>query len=90
MRKKRGYYPSSSPFRSFLYSYNLFLLISFILISLAPGGAEAAETIVDQAITKNTTWDLRGSPYHVIRNVILNENVTLTIMPGVIVRLESE
>jgi hypothetical protein len=50
----------------------------------------ALETVVSSAITENTTWDLSGSPYRIVRNVIINEGVVLTIVPGVVVRFESE
>ncbi|MBI2426900.1 MAG: hypothetical protein HYV34_03550 [Candidatus Kerfeldbacteria bacterium] len=43
-----------------------------------------AETIVDSGITADTTWTLDGSPYRVvIPNVVVFQDVTLTIDPGV-------
>jgi len=42
-------------------------------------------TDVGGIIGSDTTWDLAGSPYNFISNVQVDENVTLTIEPGVIV-----
>ncbi len=59
-----------------------FVLILFICYSLSA-------TEVGGLITQNTTWTLAGSPYYVTNDVIINANATLTIEPGVVVKLKS-
>lgn len=39
-------------------------------------------------ITENTTWVVEDSPYIIKSDVIIDENITLTIQPGVVVKLE--
>jgi hypothetical protein len=47
-----------------------------------------AETPVEGPITVDTTWDVAGAPYHVIDTVTVQNAATLTILPGVEVRLD--
>jgi len=47
-----------------------------------------ASTIIDADITENTTWTENQSPYIVSFPIIIAENVTLTIDPGVIVKFD--
>lgn len=64
---------------------------TLILVSLAAGllaGAAGAETIVGGSITMDTIWGASGSPYIVTDDVTVNENVTLTIQPGVTVAFD--
>ena len=46
-------------------------------------------TNVSGVISSNTTWSLANSPYLVTGNVLVNEGVTLSIEPGVIVKIEA-
>lgn len=48
-----------------------------------------AQTNVSGGIYSNTTWTLSGSPYIVTGNVVLFDNVILTVDPGVIVKFDS-
>ncbi len=48
-----------------------------------------AQTYVGGTITSNTTWTVSGSPYIVQQNVTVNQNVELTIEPGVTVKFRS-
>jgi hypothetical protein len=45
---------------------------------------------VDGDITSDTTWTLANSPYSLNQNIIINDGVTLTIEPGVIVILPND
>lgn len=49
----------------------------------------SAQTNVSGGIYSNTTWTLAGSPYIVTGNVVVFDNVTLTVDPGVIVKFDS-
>jgi parallel beta-helix repeat protein len=52
-------------------------------------GAEVAlGTVVGGNISVDTTWDIGGSPYIVMQNVIVDPGVKLTIDPGVQVKFE--
>jgi len=44
-------------------------------------------TIVGTRIAQDTVWDIKGSPYILNNDLTINEGVTLTIMPGVIVKI---
>ena len=63
-----------------------FINVLFIAAVLLVATSAYAQTNVDGNISTNTTWTLSGSPYIVISPVIVEEGVTLTIEPGVIVR----
>ena len=64
------------------------------LLSAAAGSARAARpqeptaTYVSGYITADTTWTLANSPYVATGRVYVNEGVTLTIEPGVVVKFE--
>lgn len=46
-----------------------------------------SQTVINQDITENTTWTAAGSPYLLIAEyLIVQEGVTLTIEPGVVVK----
>lgn len=47
----------------------------------------AADTPVGGVISTNTTWTLAASPYLVTSAITVNQNVTLTIEPGVLVKV---
>src|SRR6187399_2803237 len=55
------------------------------LALLAAGPVHA--TPVGGDIDTDTTWGLAGSPYEVVENITIRSNATLTIEPGVTVRL---
>ena len=62
-----------------------------LLISTAILGFAVAhgQTNVSGFISTNTTWNLSGSPYIVVGNALVSQNVTLTIDPGVIVKFNN-
>lgn len=60
-------------------------LILLLLISFA---ATFAQTNVAGGIFANTTWSLANSPYVMTGPVVVFPNVTLTIEPGVVVKIK--
>ena len=48
----------------------------------------ASEVEVSGVIIEDTTWKSINSPYIVTGNILVNEGVTLTIEPGVVVKFE--
>jgi len=60
-----------------------------LLLALVSALPAAAATPVGGWITENTTWDIDGSPYIVYVNVHVRDGATLTIDPGVEVRLDA-
>jgi len=65
----------------------ILFLISFLGIIFFTQRANA-ETFVSGIIEEDTTWTLANSPYIVTGNILVKENVTLTIEPGVVVKFE--
>ena len=70
----------------FLPAAGLFALLSLFVLAGPPPAA--ALTPVGGDITTSTTWDIAGSPYQVTSDVIVRNGATLTIAPGVSVRLQ--
>jgi len=62
------------------------LAMSFGILLTAP--AASAFTYVSGAITVNTVWDTAGDPYILVGHVTVRPGVTLTIMPGTVVRFD--
>ena len=65
-------------------TFLLFLIVSF-LFSLQKA---LAQTNVGGIIDVNTTWTASGNPYVVSEKIIVNNGVTLTIKPGVILKFD--
>jgi len=64
--------------------------ITFILIILLVLSSLArADTEVSGVISTDTIWTIAGSPYVVTGNILVEENVQLTIEPGVIVKFRA-
>jgi len=57
--------------------------ISILFILLLAQPPAIASTNITENITQNTTWNIAGSPYYIINNIQVYENITLTIQPGV-------
>ncbi|MGP1347821.1 MAG: right-handed parallel beta-helix repeat-containing protein [Phycisphaerales bacterium] len=53
----------------------------FIVISIQP--VVMGTTIVSTNVTSDTTWDVAGSPYVLAGGIVVTNNSTLTIAPGV-------
>lgn len=60
--------------------------IFYALIFLGVQSTLISQTNVSGGIYSNTTWTMSGSPYIVTGNVVVFDNVTLTIDPGVAVK----
>jgi len=56
-----------------------------VTLAIAIFGQSAIATDVGGIIDTDTTWDLADSPYNIIADVQIAENVTLTVYPGVII-----
>jgi hypothetical protein len=77
---------------------NLVLSICLSLVLLAVPSRVNSEhllltptgTIIDSHITEDTTWTIAGSPYDVTEHIAVKEGVTLTIKPGVEIRLHAK
>ncbi|MEY3444133.1 MAG: hypothetical protein RLZZ519_2414 [Bacteroidota bacterium] len=63
-------------------------IVRFLLIALCLGQAVFAQTMVSGGIYNDVTWSLAGSPYIVTGNVVVFPGKTLTIEPGVEVRVQ--
>ncbi len=63
------------------------LILLFIGLCFAPNSR--ASTSVQGTISSNTTWALSNSPYIVTGDVTVNNGVTLTIEPGVVMKFDA-
>jgi parallel beta-helix repeat protein len=60
-----------------------------IAAALATAISASAETYITEDITTNTTWTVAGSPYIVQGVIGVEDPSTLTIEPGVVVKMDS-
>ena len=60
-----------------------------LLLLLVVSSISNAQTSVTGQITTNTTWTLANSPYIVTGNILVPTGVTLTIEPGVVVKVNN-
>ena len=65
------------------------MVIGLVLASSMQMGWAQASTNVGGIISQDVTWTPSGSPYTLINDTFVNQGVTLTIQPGVIVDLGS-
>jgi len=65
-------------------------LTTLLLTTLFIATSGFGQTDVSGVISSNTTWTLANSPYIVTGNILVNEGITLTIEPGVIVKFDSD
>nr|HPQ41063.1 right-handed parallel beta-helix repeat-containing protein [bacterium] len=63
-------------------------ILAVIIACTVMMSAVHATTHVSGLISANTTWDLAGSPYWVDSDITVDTGVTLTIDPGVVVKME--
>src|SRR5688572_30152601 len=75
-RRRWVFFTAAAPFA---------LLFLFVLVAPPPA---AAVTPVGGDIVTSTTWDIAGSPYQVTSDINVTNGATLTIDPGVSVRLQ--
>lgn len=65
-------------------------LLWAVLVSLAPFSPLQAATNVSGPIVADTVWTVAQSPYTITGDVLVQNGATLTIEPGVIVRLNAD
>jgi len=74
--------------KSIFFKFSLVAVAAFLFFVCAPNAHAATEVTED--ISVDTTWNISGSPYIISFNSIkVSEGVTLTIDPGVVVKLDS-
>jgi parallel beta-helix repeat protein len=64
-------------------------VVTVIIALLCNNASVLAQTSVGGSITSSTTWMVAGSPYIVTATVTVQNNATLTIQAGVVVRFNS-
>lgn len=60
-----------------------YIYITFLL-SILVNTKAFTQTTVSGTISKNVVWDISGSPYNIVSNVVVNQGVSVTIKPGVV------
>ena len=68
---------------------HLYLLLFILTLLLFCAGNVAADTPVAGFIESDTTWTLADSPYLATGNILVNQGVSLTIEPGVLIKFDS-
>ncbi|HPR17798.1 MAG TPA: hypothetical protein PLD62_06095, partial [Candidatus Cloacimonadota bacterium] len=66
---------------------SFFIILHFTLFIFHSSIAQAIE--VSGHLTENTTWSPDNNPYEVVDNVFVEAGVTLTILPGTEVKIQS-
>lgn len=67
--------------------FRFLFVVSIIIVAFSISPKIFAFTVVTADIIADTTWDLAGSPYIIQNDIHVASAVTLTIEPGVIVKL---
>jgi hypothetical protein len=62
----------------------------FSIPSMIVGVSAEGPTEISGIISTDTTWTLENSPYIIIENTLVEENVNLTIEPGVIIKFDPD
>ncbi len=63
-------------------------ILFVVLLGFFSGSVMNAQTNISGLISSNTTWDLAGSPYIIVGNTMVDNDVTLTIDAGVTVKFD--
>ena len=58
----------------------------FLINNIATASIDMLGTAVSGVITQNTTWDTSGSPYYITDDLKIQEEVTLTVKPGTVIK----
>ncbi len=72
-----------------VFSAGTFLISALLACFLFSPFKASADTIITDDITADTTWDAAGSPYIVQNNISISPGATLSVEPGVIVKLDN-
>jgi parallel beta-helix repeat protein len=64
------------------------IIFILILITFSMSASNAQATLVPEHITSDTTWNASGNPYTVKKDFVIDENITLTIEPGVDIQFQ--
>ena len=65
-----------------------YLLHTIVLVILSTGFTQAQTTLSD-TLSTNQTWTVANSPYQLTDTVVIAQEVTLTIDPGVVVQFDA-
>src|SRR5438128_2089130 len=71
-------------------SRSLIAIFSILLWALGLPAALNADTHVSGNLASNATWTTAGSPYIVDGGLFINSGATLTIRPGVVVKMNGQ
>jgi hypothetical protein len=63
-------------------------ILIFLVIILFQIGFVFSQTEVSGGIYSNATWDITNSPYIVIDDIVVFPDVTLTVNPGVVIKID--
>ncbi len=81
----RNIFPKSIYKNIFVRSFGK-ILFSFLLFSLSP---VLLSIDVQGHITEDTSWSPANNPYIVVDNIFVDANITLTILPGTVVKFNT-
>ncbi len=87
---KKGFFLKVSYLNLRLTIIEIFVRKLLVILCLLCTAGVFAQTNVSGIISTNTTWNLAGSPYIVVGNVLVDTNKTLIIEPGVVVKFNSQ
>ncbi|UCE37414.1 MAG: right-handed parallel beta-helix repeat-containing protein [Thermoplasmata archaeon] len=77
-----------------IFSILLIILLSikglFLIPSMIDNATSEGSTEISGFISSDAVWALENSPYIIIENTLVEENVNLTIEPGVIIKFNSD
>jgi len=67
-----------------------FLILVCLLLTIIPNAPfhSVNATYVGGLISGNVTWKIENSPYIITSDIMVNNNATLTIQPGVVIRFD--
>ena len=65
-------------------------VILTVVIACAAIFQADAQVYVSDTLTENTTWFSAQNPYIVVEDIVIPKGITLTILPGVIIRFNSK
>lgn len=72
------------------YLLYLFVTVAFLVYGFSFDLVYASTVVESDVISEDTTWTLDGSPYIIGGSIMVEEGATLTIDPGVVVKIDPE